>query len=92
VPPAVAVQRLIAASQAPKADLAYLATNGPKVQKAAKDAPIQWRTWWWLCLLAEVGLLPMIFVMKGWWSPTQARNDEIAHEKVVQAELAAMAA
>jgi MFS family permease len=91
VTPAVAVQRLIAAGQVPKADLAYLTTYGPKVQSAVTTAPGEWQRWWWICFGCEALLIPTLFLMKGRWSPKAARADEEAHEALVDAELAELA-
>ena len=92
VSPAQAVQQLVAVSKVPKADLAYLQTFGPQVQKAAAAAPDEWQRWWWVCLGAELVLFPFIFLMTGRWSPKRAKRDEDEHEAKVQAELAELAA
>jgi MFS family permease len=92
VPPAAALQRLIAVSQVPKADLANLTTNGPKVQTAAKDSPKEWRTWWWICVGGQMVFIPLIWLMAGRWSPKKAREDELEHEHIVERELAELAA
>lgn len=88
VTPAVAVQRLIAVSRVPKADLAYLTAYGSQVEKAVAAAPGEWQRWWWVCFGAEALLIPTIFLMKGRWSPKAARKDDAAHEELVEAELA----
>ena len=90
VSPAVALQRLLAVSRVPKADLAYLSTYGPKVQKAVAAAPDEWQRWWWVCFGAEALLIPAIFLMRGRWNPKAARQDEAAHEKMIEEELAAL--
>ncbi|HZT66478.1 MAG TPA: MFS transporter [Acidimicrobiales bacterium] len=90
VSPAAAVQQLIAVSKVPTADLTYLQANGPKVQKALGIAPGEWRRWWWVCLGGEVLFLPLIFLLKGRWSPKRARQDEEEHERMVDRELAAL--
>jgi MFS family permease len=90
VPPTVALQRLLAVSQVPKADLTYLTTYGPQVQKAVAAAPQEWQRWWWVCFGAEALLIPTVFLMKGRWRPKAAREDEIVHEKMVEKELAAI--
>jgi MFS transporter, ACS family, D-galactonate transporter len=80
---------LQAASTAFSADqLAYLKTNGPVVAKAAADNPGQWRTWWWICVAGQIVFLPFVFLLTGRWSPSRARQDEAAHEALVQGELA----
>ncbi|MEU6097647.1 MFS transporter [Streptomyces sp. NPDC047079] len=75
----------------PKADLAYLEAHGAAVQKAAADNPHQWQTWWWVCVAGQILFLPFVFLMAGRWSPRRAREDERAHEEMVQRELAALA-
>jgi MFS family permease len=92
VPPAVALQRLVAVSKVPRSDLAYLTAHGPEVLRARAVSPGEWRRWWWVCVGAELFLLPFIFVMKGRWSPKRARQDEQTHEEIVARELKAMAA
>ncbi len=72
----------------PPADLKYLSANGTKVQKAAKDNPKQWQSWWWVCFAAQLVFLPFIFVMAGRWSPRKAREDELEHERLVEREMA----
>lgn len=74
----------------PAADLAYLSQNAAAVQKAQADSPHQWQTWWWVCVAGQLVFLPFIFVMAGRWSPRRAREDEQAHEEMVQRELAAL--
>ena len=85
-----AIKRLLALKAVPKADLAYIQTNGPKVLKAQHDSPNQWRTWWWLCFAGQILFLPFIFLMAGRWSPRKARDDLAEHEERVQQELAAL--
>jgi len=92
VPPAVALQRLLAVSKVPRSDLAYLAAHGPQVLHAKAVSPGEWRRWWWICVGAELLLLPFIFVMKGRWSPKRARQDEEIHEEKVAQELKGIAA
>jgi hypothetical protein len=75
-------------STVPAVDLAYLAANAPKVIKAQRDNPGQWQTWWWICFLGQLAFLPVVFLLSGRWSPKKAKEDEQAHELLVQAELA----
>jgi len=91
VTPSVALQRLLAVSRIPKADLSYLNTYGAEVQRAAKAAPKEWQRWWWVCAGAELFLLPSVVLMKGRWSPKRARDDELEHAKRIEAELAQIA-
>ena len=90
VPAATAAQRLQAAAAVPKADLAFLAEQGPAVQFAAKATPGQWQNWWWVCIGGEVVFLPLILLMAGRWSPRRAKQDADEHEANVQRELAAL--
>jgi hypothetical protein len=92
VPPAAALQRLLAVSKVPPSDLAYLTAHGPEVLHAKAVSPREWRRWWWICVGAELFLLPFIFVMKGRWSPKRARQDEEIHEEKVAQELKGIAA
>jgi len=92
VTPSAALQRLLAVSRVPKADLAYLNTYGAQVQRASKVAPKEWRRWWWVCAAAELFLLPAIFLMKGRWSPKRARQDELEHARRIEEEIAKLAA
>ena len=84
----VAVQRLVAASQVPPADLAYLNAYGAKVQSALKVAPQEWQRWWWACVGASALMIPTVFLLKGKWSPRAARKVEDEHEQLVDVELA----
>jgi ACS family D-galactonate transporter-like MFS transporter len=79
-----------AQADVPAADLAYLSANAAEVQKAQQDSPHQWQTWWWVCVAGQILFLPFVFVMAGRWSPRKAREDEAAHEAMVQRELAAL--
>ena len=87
VTPAAALQRLVAASQVPQADLAYLNAHGTQVQKALAVAPQEWQRWWWACVGAAALMLPTIFLLKGKWNPRSARKIEREHEQMVQVEL-----
>lgn len=90
--PADAVKQLtfLGTHPIPAADGAYLKANGADVQKAAKDSPGQWKTWWMICAGAELLFIPFVFLMVGRWSPRKAREDAAAHEELVQRELAAL--
>ena len=80
---------LTSAQQAiPAGDLAYLAAHADEVTQAQRDNPHQWQTWWWVCVVAQLVLLPFVFLMTGRWSPRKAREDEAAHEQRVAEELA----
>jgi MFS family permease len=81
-----------AQADVPPADLAYLQAHAAQVQKAQEESPHQWQTWWWVCVAGQIVFLPFVFVMAGRWSPRKAREDERAHEEMVQRELAALQA
>jgi ACS family D-galactonate transporter-like MFS transporter len=85
-----AAARLQSVSEVPAADLAYLSANAANVSKAQKDNPGQWQTWWWLCFAGQLVFIPFVFLMTGRWSPRRAREDEAAHERLVERELAAL--
>ncbi|MBO0832757.1 MAG: hypothetical protein J2P29_12390, partial [Actinobacteria bacterium] len=55
---------------------------------AAATAPGQWKTWYWVCVGGLVFFLLSVPLLRGRWSPRKARQDEEAHEAMVQAELA----
>jgi hypothetical protein len=82
--------QLTALSKVPAGVFPYLQAHASSVQTAAKNAPGQWKTWWWVCVGGEVLFLPFIFLMTGRWSPRKAKQDADEHEAKVQAELAAL--
>lgn len=83
-----AAGQLMAVGSVPKADLAYLQAHGADVQKAATKSPHQWQAWWWVCFGGQIVFLPFIFLMTGRWSPRKAKADAVAHERVVEREMA----
>ena len=87
---AAATNELKATGAVPKADLAYLQANAADVVKAKAENAGQWETWWWVCIAGQLLFVPFVFVMAGRWSPRKAREDERAHEEMVQRELAAL--
>ena len=64
--------------------------RGQGAARRRRTTPGQWQTWWWVCIAGQILFLPFIFVMAGRWSPRKAREDERAHEEMVQRELAAL--
>jgi MFS family permease len=88
---ATATQRLVQASTVPKADLAFLQAHGTEVEQASRSTPHQWQSWWWICIGGQVVFIPLIFVMRGRWSPKRAKEDLAEHERRVEAELAELA-
>jgi MFS family permease len=81
-------QLVAATKNIPADDLAFLQANAAKIAKAQKDNPGQWQHWWWVCFAGQLVFLPFIFVMTGRWSPRKARQDELEHERYVEAEMA----
>jgi hypothetical protein len=53
-------------------------------------APRQWQHWLWVCYGGVIFFIPLVFVMKGRWSPRRAREDEREHRRFVESELARM--
>ncbi len=82
-----ALQNLIAVGKLPASAKAAL-SHAPAVEKAAKEAPNQWKNWYWICFGGVIFFLCTIPLMRGRWSPKKAREDEAAHEAMVQAEMA----
>ncbi|HEX5266178.1 MAG TPA: hypothetical protein VFW24_05350 [Acidimicrobiales bacterium] len=89
VSPSRALDRLVAVGKVPEANLATLKAYGPEVAHASAVSPGEWRRWWWVCVGAEVVLVPFIFLMKGRWRPSIARRDEQAHDSELRCEDAA---
>jgi MFS family permease len=83
--------QLQAVATVPADDLAYVAEHGAEVKQAAADSPVQWRQWWWICLIAQVLFLPFVFLMAGRWSPKRAAADAAEHDLRVRQELVALA-
>jgi MFS family permease len=90
--PAAAVAALQSVARMPREDIAFLAANGARVQKAQADNPGQWQTWWWICFAGQLCLVPAALLMTGRWSPRKAREDEAEHTAMVERELAALQA
>jgi MFS family permease len=84
--------QLTALSKVPPQVFPYLEAHGAAVQKAAADAPGQWKDWYWVCFAGAVFFLLCIPLLRGRWSPAAARRDEEEHEAATQAELAKLEA
>ena len=50
-------------------------------------SPKQWQHWFWVCVGGMVLFIPTIFLNRGRWSPTRAREDESKHDADVAEEL-----
>ena len=66
----------------------YVVAHAASVTKAAHDAPNQWKDWYWICFGGMIFFLGTVPLMRGRWSPKKAREDEEAHEAMVDAEMA----
>ncbi len=73
-----------------KAPLTVLAAHGNAVQDAKNQTGKQWQNWYWVCFGGAVAFLPVVFLLKGRWSPKQAKADADAYDRQVQAELDAL--
>jgi MFS family permease len=80
--------QLTALSKVPPQVFPYLKAHAAAVQKAAAQAPGQWKTWYWVCFGGIVFFLLSIPLLRGRWKPSDARRDEEEHEAMVSAELA----
>ena len=80
--------QLTALSKVPPQVFTYLKAHGAAVQKAAAQAPGQWKTWYWVCFGGFLFFLASIPLLRGRWKPSSARRDEEEHEAMVEAELA----
>ena len=80
--------QLTALSKVPPQVIAYLKAHAAAVQKAAAHTPGQWKTWYWVCFGGIIFFLLSIPLLRGRWTPSDARRDEEAHEAMVPAELA----
>ncbi|MFW0794929.1 MFS transporter [Gordonia sp. CPCC 205515] len=90
--PQEAVGRLqqLSTQPIPAEDQAYLAEHAADVKQAQADNPGQWKIWWWICVIAQILFIPFIFVLRGRWSPRQAREDAVEHEAMIQREMASL--
>jgi MFS family permease len=82
------IKDLLSLAAAPAADKAFLAAHGPAVASAAKEAPQQWKNWYWICFGGMIFFLLTVPLMRGEWSPKKAKRLEEEHEAMVQAEMA----
>jgi MFS family permease len=68
-----------------------LGKYGDEVSKAQKDSPGQWQDWLLICALGQLFFIPMVFVLRGPWSPRKAKEAAEAHDAFIDAELRRMA-
>jgi MFS family permease len=79
--------QLTALSKIPPSVLTYLTEHGTSVQTAGAETAGQWKHWWYVCLGGIIFFLLTIPLLRGRWSPRAAKQDELDHEAMVQAEL-----
>jgi len=93
VTPTESVNRLVALGKAAsEPGFRYLTAHGTVVAQAAKNAPSQWKTWWWVCVAGQILFIPLIFLMAGRWSPARARRDAEEHKRKLEEEMGKLAA
>jgi MFS family permease len=80
--------QVTALSKVPPQVTAYVQAHGAKVQQAAKDAPGQWKTWYWICFGGIIFFLLSIPMLRGRWKPSDALRDQQEHDAMVEAEMA----
>jgi MFS family permease len=61
------------------------------LQKGTAEAPHQWQHWFYVDLGGMVVFIPVIWLIKGRWSPKAARRDAEEHAERVREELARLA-
>ena len=69
------------------AKVAFLQAHGTAVQTAQANASNEWQHWLWICVAGQAIFIPLTWVLVGRWDPRRARQDELEHERTVQAEL-----
>src|SRR5438270_4730868 len=79
---------LLAAQSLLKGQPASDAKTLAGIVKAKNEAPNQWKDWYWVCFGGMIFFLGTVPLMRGRWSPKKAREDEDAHEAMVNAEMA----
>jgi hypothetical protein len=67
-----------------------IAQHGATLQAAQATTGGQWRNWWWVCFGGIIAFIPVIFLLKGRWSPRRAKEEAMEYDRKVQAELAAL--
>ena len=75
-----------------EASAAALAPRAATVKAAAAAAPQQWERWLWIAVICQALFIPVIFVIKGRWSPRKAREDAREHARAMHRELARLEA
>jgi MFS family permease len=74
----------LTAAQKFQNQLTFLSNFQATQHRSAKE----WQHWYWVCFGGAVVFVPMIFLMKGRWSPRLAKRDSEEHDREIQAALA----
>jgi hypothetical protein len=80
--------QLTALSKMPPQVLPFLIAHQAALTTAQKQAPGQWREWYWVCFGGVIFFILCVPLLRGRWSPRAAKQDEDEHEAMVQAEMA----
>jgi MFS family permease len=83
--------QLTALKNIPPVASAYLAAHGTQVQAAEKQAPGQFKTWFWICIGGLLFFVAFVPMLRGRWRTRDAKKDAADHEAAVQAEMAKIA-
>jgi hypothetical protein len=62
------------------------------LQRGSAEAPHQWQHWFYVDLGGMILFIPVIWLIKGRWSPAAARRDAEEHDERVREELARLVA
>jgi hypothetical protein len=58
------------------------------VAAASKQAPGQWKVWFWICFAGLLFFTAVVPLLRGRWTTSAAKRDRQEHEELVTAELA----
>ena len=73
-----------------RTQLAYLSQHQAQLtalENGVHKSASQWKDWFWVCVGGMILFIPTIFLMKGRWSPIEARRDEEKHQEDVVRQL-----
>jgi len=74
-------------------ELTYLAAHQSQLEALIKgqgNSPKEWQRWFWVDIIGMIVFIPTIWLIRGRWSPRKAKADADAHDRAVEAELAAL--
>ncbi|MDE3206371.1 MAG: MFS transporter, partial [Acidobacteriota bacterium] len=84
------IKDLLALKAAPPSVISFMTAHGASVVKAKTENPGKWQNWYWICFGGMIFFLLTVPLMRGRWTTAKAKEDEAAHEAMVQAEMAKM--